>query len=46
MAANTAQELLALNGVDDVHLFNGETKAYRLATYVFDYSFLSCTDKS
>ena len=46
MAANTVRGLLTLVGVDDVDLFNGETQAQRLATDLFDDSFISCMYKS
>ena len=46
VVANTVRELLAIAGVDDALLFNGETQSQRLSADMFDDTFTSCMDKT
>ena len=44
--ANTVHEAMTLCGINDVTLFNGQTKAERIAEDIFDHDFASCMDKT
>ena len=42
----TIRDAMIACGMDDVHLFDGETQAQRFATEVFDNDFTACMDKT
>ena len=43
---HTVQDAIILCGVNDATVFNGSTKAERIADDVFDDDFQSCMDKT